>query len=192
MLGFADRISALLVARKALAETEKLWSGVLTYVKRHKGADTAQVTCLRNLALVRLAAGNVEGYGKMCAELEKLSPACVAETAWARSLDARKPDDALLMQARKQLDAAKPPERSVLGALLCRAGQAQEALAYLPTSAKGSAAWDDVFAALAHRQLGDEAQARSCRDRAAARLPAAPWAERLACQLVLREFDDKE
>src|SRR5262249_49433157 len=90
MLGFADRLSALLVARKALAETENLWNGVLAYVKRNKGAETAEAICLRNIAVVRLAAGKVEGYGKMCDQLDKLGAVCILESAWAHSLDTRK------------------------------------------------------------------------------------------------------
>jgi tetratricopeptide (TPR) repeat protein len=196
MIGFADRVTALVVERKDFSEADAVWKEVLAYVRRHKGKDVTEAVCLRNLALVRLAAGDDEGYRARCGELARLGPKCIPDVAWAWSLAPRKSEEGtpILEQARKSLgNSSAARDRNVMGALLCRAGHADEAVACFTAPVGEPSPLDELFLALAHRQLGDTKQARACCDRAASRVgQVSAWTGRLACQLLLREMGAKK
>jgi len=107
------------------------------------------------------------------------------------------PDFAPLVQRAQQALAKEPKNarcRSVLGALLHRAGRHQEAIqeleAALPQAANADRAWHWLFLAMAHQRLGHTDEAKQWLTRADARLAELPqqW-EWLELHLLRREAD---
>jgi WD40 repeat protein/tetratricopeptide (TPR) repeat protein len=168
---------------------------------------------LYQLALIRLAAGELPGYRKACATLwdrfgQADNPDTALVLAWAgvAGPDAL-PDASRLVAAAERAGASRSPRAAaqrVLGAALYRAGQYQKAADRLAATVEAlgeeTTVHEQLFLAMAEQRLGHSAEARRRLDRALQGLQdAAPprprfdadaavfWNERLELDLLRRE-----
>jgi tetratricopeptide (TPR) repeat protein len=167
-------------------------------------------------ALCSLAANQPDAYRQACAGLQNgLSRARTEEVndiAWACTLapNALADYEPCLAALTKAL-TAKPGEYqylNTLGALLCRAGRAEEAARRLQESIQahgaGGTAWDWLFLALAQHGLGQATAARQTLERARAWIAKAEqgqiedrycpmplsWQSALELRLLRQEVED--
>jgi tetratricopeptide (TPR) repeat protein len=163
-------------------------------------------------ALVHQAAGNRDGYRAACAGMlrrfgpePKDAPADARHfTAWACALVPDAVDDltpALALAERARDEQPKDPMAvQALGALLCRAGQFEEAVAQLGEAdrllegPRTSLIYGRYFLAMAHDSLGYHGEARRRLEEANAQADRAlgetlTWNRRLTFQLLRREAE---
>lgn len=157
-------------------------------------------------ALTQLAAGDRTGYQKTCARM--LSQFAAAPrlrqrdlTVWTCALGPGRPADLqraiAVTEGMLHGQPGNPSWKSTLGALYCRTGRYQEALAYLPPeTVNPSGALDDLFRALAYHGLGRGRAARAALAAAEQAMAAAlkpgssanpSWEDRMEATVLLTE-----
>jgi Flp pilus assembly protein TadD len=148
--------------------------------------------CWYCLADAHLAAGERDAYRQVCADMlnrfAKTQDPGVASRVLYTCLplpDALEEMTSLLPLA--ELAATDKANARVLGAALYRAGKYEAALD--PLNQGQSRAWDHLFLAMAHHQLGRTEQAREYVKRAIDQIEYAgyPWNERTESEALLRE-----
>jgi tetratricopeptide (TPR) repeat protein len=163
-------------------------------------------TLWEHLGLTLVATGDLDGYRKFCARLMKqygddTDPTTANALAWACVFAPRPVPDGERLVALARRAVADDPQNSnvlnTLGAVLCRVGQADEAVRRLREGmrlqAQGGTGWDYVFLALAEHQRGHADEARKAREQADAWFEKAlhgrpqSWGERLQMELLRRE-----
>jgi tetratricopeptide (TPR) repeat protein len=165
-------------------------------------------TLWEHLGLTLVATGDLDGYRKFCARLMKqygdeTDPRTANALAWACAFAPRPvPDGGRLVALARRAVADDPEDSNVLntlGAILCRVGQADEAVRRLHEGVRlqpaGGSGWDYVFLALAEHQRGRAEEARKAREQAEAwfekylRGRPQSWGERLQTELLRQEAE---
>lgn len=157
-------------------------------------------------AMAQLGAGNVSAYRTACAQMQRRFSKAKDASDVACLLYACLPTPRsvagteLLRWAR----AAIPKNHRLMGAVLYRAGQSSEAIAHFEQAAKErqQSAWDFLFLALAHAQLGHPDVARQYVSKADACLEQVehdttgkvtrirpPWTEQVQVRLLRHEAE---
>jgi len=186
---FADRVCEVFLARKELQKAEQLWQETLAFIAGKRGTEATQAICLRNLALLQLAAGDDAAYHKTCRALYPFAGASLASVCWAWVVGPHTEQEYTPLIIRANLASSTPRALGtpLFGAVLVRAGRCEDALVRLKPPGKNPNYFSEIFRALAYRQLGQESRVQPCLDRAAQRtLPT--WADRLSRELLLRQL----
>jgi WD40 repeat protein len=156
------------------------------------------------LVVLHLRAGNAAGYHETCAALLKrlgqtTDPAAASVVAWICCLApgaTSEPQAVVALAERAAGKEARADRLGTLGAALCRAGRAGEAVGRLRGAIKDHAqgglpvAW--FLLAIAHQHLRQPAEAREAYDRGRAqeKAVAAPtWQARLQVELLRSEAE---
>jgi WD40 repeat protein/predicted Zn-dependent protease len=194
----------LLVLRaRAFAEQEK-WNEAAADFSRAMDRGTSSADVWRQHALVRLAAGDADGYRKLCARLvrrhgDSTDAAVVRTVAWTCALSADAGVDLQpLLQWAESAAAAQPNSRpflQTLAALLYRSGQFEAAVRRFEAAQKlpgeDGRLHELLFLALAHQRLGHADEAKKRLEQAVREMEKPPrplpWEQRLELTLLRRE-----
>jgi serine/threonine protein kinase/tetratricopeptide (TPR) repeat protein len=147
------------------------------------------------LADAYLASGQREAYRNVCAEMMKRyernkDPYWASRILYASLPTADALGDPSVLIALAQVAAKGKPDARVLGGALYRNQRYSDAIAKLNETSQNRA-WDHLFLAMAHHQLGNTEKAREHLKIAVQRLETSgyPWNERAESETLRREAE---